>query len=268
MGGFQQYIKLAWQLISGEIVSSTSGRTITLGEGFKPLTRKEIALRFFENKESPIASFITGWLQGTTPVGEDFDLPAEVVERFIPMITEDFYDLVQEQGAEGIFMGLPAIFGVGVQTYGKQEVVFGESRIGEPTAQVKPIQGLTGKLRELVLGQLPLGTSKGFSVETFFDQLSNLPRDEAADVFDKIHESNSELAKKLMDVVRERESGITVQDKDLKSKGVASGDRALAVKKALDKLKTKEEKAAQWEEYARKGVITKEVGRQLMILLK
>src|SRR3990167_3541204 len=268
LGGFQQYVKLAWQLTSGEIVSSTSGKTITLGEGYKPLTRKEIAFRFFENKESPIASFITSWLQGTTPIGEAFDLPAEVVERFIPMITEDFYDLAQERGAEGILMGLPAIFGIGVQTYGKQELVTGESKIGEPTAQVKPIQGLTAKLRELVLGQLPLGTSKGFSVETYFDQLSNLPREEAADIFDKIKEANPELAKKLFDVVKERELGITIKDKDLKVKGVASGDRALAIKKELDKLKTKEEKAALWEDYVKKGIITKEVARQLWVLLK
>lgn len=35
----------------------------------------------------------------------------------------------------------------------------------------------------------------------------------------------------------------------------------------LDKLKTKEEKAALWEDYINKGVITKEVARQLGILL-
>ena len=66
----------------------------------------------------------------------------------------------------------------------------------------------------------------------------------------------------------ERDLGITTANKDLKAKGVASGDRALAVKKELDKLKTKEEKAALWEDYKKKGIITKEVARQLGILLK
>ena len=268
LGGFQQYIRLVSQLISGEIISSTTGRTITLGEGFKPLTRKDILLRFFENKESPIVSFLTAWLTGTTFTGEDFDMPSEIVNRFIPMVIQDMYELGQEKGAEGLLMGLPAIFGTGVQTYGKQELVFGESAIGEETAQIRPTRELADKLRELVLGQLPLGSSKSFSVEAYFEQLSNLPREESAEIFEKIAEVNPDLAKKLADVVKEKELGITVKDKDLKSKGVASGDRTLAVKKELDKLKTKESKAALWEDYARKGIITKEVGRQLKILLK
>lgn len=263
LGGFQQYIKLASQLISGEIVSSTTGRTITLGEGFKPLTRKDIILRFFESKESPIASFITSLLQQQTPTGDDFDVPTEVVNRFIPMAIQDLYDLSQEEGAEGLLGGIPAIFGVGVQTYGKQELVFGESRLGEPTAQVRPVQELSDRIREIVFGQLPLGTSRGFNVETYYDQLSNLPREEAAEVFDRIAETNPDLAKQLADVVKERELGITVKDKDLKAKGVASGDRALAIKKEFDKLKTQEEKANLWDEYTKKGIITKEVARQL-----
>jgi len=267
LGGFQQYIKLASQLITGEITSSTTGRTITLGEGYKPLTRKDIILRFFENKTSPIASFVIGFLTGTTSVGEDFDVPAEIINRFTPMVVQDIYDISQEKGAEGILYGLPAIFGVGMQTYGKQELVFGESRLGEPTAQIRPVPELAEKIRELVLGQLPLGTSKRFSVETYFDQLSNLPREESADIFDKIAESNPELAKKLADIVKERELGITVKDKDLKSKGVTSGDRALAIKKEFDKLKTKEEKAALWDDYVKKGIITKDVSKQLLKLL-
>lgn len=268
LGGFQQYIKLASQLISGEIVSSSSGRTLTLGEGYKPLTRKDIILRFFESKESPIASFITSLLQGQTSVGKSIDVPSEVVSRFIPMVLQDMYDISQDRGAEGLLMGLPAIFGVGSQTYGKQELVFGENPLGESTAQVRPVPELSDKIRETVLGQLPLGSSKSFDVETYFDQLSDYPREEAAEIWDKISEANPDLANQIADVVKDRELGITSKDKDLKSKGVASGDRALAVKEEFDRLKTKEEKAALWENYVRKGIITKEVARQLMNLFK
>ena len=70
-----------------------------------------------------------------------------------------------------------------------------------------------------------------------------------------------------MDIVKERERGITVKDKDLKAKGVASGDRALAIKKELDKLKTNEEKADLWDDWTKKGIITKKVERQLKTLM-
>lgn len=268
LGGFQQYVKLAAQLITGEVVSSTTGRTITLGEGYKPLTRKEIVLRFFENKTSPIASFLIGLMTGQTATGEDVDVPTEIINRFLPMVVQDLYDISQEKGAEGLLYGLPAIFGTGVQTYGKQELVVGESRLGEETAQVRPVPELAEKIRELVMGQIPLGASKSFSIETYFDQLSNLSKDQAADIFDQISKTNPDLAKQIIKVVKEREKGITVEDKDLKAKGVASGDRALAVKKELDKLKTPEEKAALWDEYVRKGIITKKVAEQLTNLLQ
>ena len=68
-------------------------------------------------------------------------------------------------------------------------------------------------------------------------------------------------------MVRERERGLTPKDKDLKSKEVASGDRALAVQKQLEELKTDEERANLWDEYTKKGIITKEVARQLRMLL-
>lgn len=268
LGGFQQYFRIVGQLITGERISTTTGRTITLGEGFGMPSRKDIALSFFESKTSPIASFIIGLMTGSNTVGEDFDIPAETINRFIPMVVQDLYDLSQEDGAEKIFMGLPAIFGVGVQTYGKQELAFGKSKIGESTAQIRPVPELAEKIRELIIGQLPLGSSKKFSVEAYFDQLSNLPRNEAADIFDKISQANPDIAKQIRDVVKDRELGISVKDKDLKSKGVASGDRALVIKKELDKLETKEKKAALWDEYVRKGIITKEVARQLMVLLK
>lgn len=267
LGGFQQYIKLASQLVSGEIISSTTGRTITLGEGYKPLTRKDIILRFFESKESPIASFVSGLLTDSTFTGDDFDVPTEVISRFIPMVVQDLYDISQEKGAEGLLYGLPAIFGTGVQTYGQQQLKLGKNPIGEETAEIQPVQGMAEKIRELVVGQLPLGPSRSFSVEAYYDQLSNLPRAEAADVFEKLAKSNPELANQLSEVVRDREAGITVKDKDLKSKGVSDGSRAIAVKEELDRLKNNEQKAALWNDYVRKKIITKEVARQLGVLL-
>jgi len=267
LGGFQQYARVAAQLITGEIVSSTTGRTITLGEGYRPLTRKEIAQRFFEYKTSPIASFAIGLFAGETAIGQDFDIPTEIINRFIPMVIQDLYDISVEDGAEGLLYGLPAVFGVGVQTYGKQELVTGESLIGEPTMQIQPIPELAEKIRELVFGQIPLPTSRRYNIEAYVDQLYQLPSNEAADIWDLINKNNPELAEKINDVIDEKGAGITVHDKDLKAKGVASGDRARAVVKDLNKLKTNKEKADLWDEYIRKRILTKEVQRQVNLIL-
>ena len=267
LGGFQQYIRLAGQFISGEIVSSTSGRTMTLGEGYKPMTRKDILQRFFENKLSPVASFVTALASGKTAIGQDVRVPAEVINRFIPMVTQDMFDLFQEKGAKGILQSLPAIFGVGVQTYGKQELIYGKNPLRQPTAEIRPVLGLAETIAEKTIGKEPLIKSRAFNVEVFYDQLLNLPREEAAEIFNEIEKANPDLADKLRDIVREREAGITVEDKDLKSKDVQSGARAFAIKKNLDKLGAKEEKATLWKEYVEKGIITDAVADQLFILL-
>lgn len=118
LGGFQQYIRIAAQLVAGKITSSTTGKTLDLGVGYKPLTRLDILERFFQGKENPVASFITDFLQGQDVVGNKFDLKTEVVNRFIPLIIQDFKDTVAEQGvAKATGLTIPGIFGVGLQSY-------------------------------------------------------------------------------------------------------------------------------------------------------
>lgn len=116
MGGFQQYIRAAGQLITGQYVSSTTGRVITLGEGYRPLTRLEILYKQIESKEAPVFSFITTLLKGQDFKGEKISVPKEIGKRFVPMAMQDIYEIAQDDPAL-----LPAsslgLFGVGIQTY-------------------------------------------------------------------------------------------------------------------------------------------------------
>lgn len=118
-GGFQQYIRLAAQLWSGQIVSSTTGKIMTLGEGYKPLTRLDILNRFVEYKEAPIFSFITGLMKGQDYTGKPINITKEIVKRFVPMILQDMYDIAKED-PELLPLSVLGIFGVGLQTYEQQ----------------------------------------------------------------------------------------------------------------------------------------------------
>lgn len=115
-GGFQQYLRLAGQLVSGQIVSSTTGKVIELGEGYKPLTRADIIQRFVEYKEAPVLSFAVNLLRGRTAFGERVDIPAEVGQRFVPMVIADLYDIAKDD--PNLLPLVPlGVFGMGLQTY-------------------------------------------------------------------------------------------------------------------------------------------------------
>ena len=116
MGGFQQYIRAAGQLITGEYVSSTTGKVITLGEGYRPLTRLEILYRQIESKEAPVFSFITTMLKGQDVAGNKLNVPKEIGARFVPMALQDIHDIAKEDPTLLPLSGL-GIFGVGLQTY-------------------------------------------------------------------------------------------------------------------------------------------------------
>ena len=267
LGGFQQYIKLASQLVSGQIVSSTTGKTITLGEGYKPLTRKDILVRFFESKESPVASFVTALLTGKTGIGEDFRLSREVISRFIPLVAQDMYDLFKERGPAGIGMAIPGVFGVGSQTYGKQEVVTGENQLGQPAAQIKEPGGLAEDISNKLFGKPVIGSTGQYNADAYYKQLKKLPGPEAKQKLLELAKIDSAVAEKVIQALEDDAVGITIEDEMLKSKGVASGDRAMALYKNLKKIKDPNAKKQYLAEMARKKVLTDDVFEQLSQLI-
>lgn len=117
MAGFQQYLRFAGQEISGKLISSTTGKEFTLGEGYQSLTRLDILARFLEMKEAPVASFFTQWLEGKSVSGEKFSVPKEISKRFVPMVITDIWELTN-QNPKLLPLGILTFFGFGLQTYG------------------------------------------------------------------------------------------------------------------------------------------------------
>lgn len=170
-GGFSQYLRLGAQLITGKLISSTTGKEFTLGdtETYNPITRKDILIRFFESKEAPALSFMTALMTGKDAIGNVFDLPVQVINRLTPMVAQDAYDLYKERGMEGLIMALPGIFGVGSQTYGKQVPNLETTPAGNPTIKLKPVPGLSetivNKIRGTSTSNFPLDQQQPLAIK-------------------------------------------------------------------------------------------------------
>lgn len=116
-GGFQQYPRIAAQLITGKLISSTTGKTLTLGEGYRPLTRKDIAFRFFESKANPLVGAILEVMEGRTFEGQKPTLTSTAKRTLTPIILQDLWEISQDDPTLLPILGL-GVFGMGVQTYG------------------------------------------------------------------------------------------------------------------------------------------------------
>jgi len=116
MGGFQQYIRTAYQFLGGKVVSTTTGKVTKVGEGYKPISRGEIAGRALEYKLAPVASFAVGLYRGRTIFGEPLNVPEEVGKRFVPMVMQDVIDLARDD-PELLPLSALGFFGMGLQTY-------------------------------------------------------------------------------------------------------------------------------------------------------
>lgn len=118
-GGFQQYAVFASRILSGQQVSSTTGRVTTFGEGYKPTTRLTVAGRALRGKLAPSASFIVDWMDQQDAIGESFDVTKATVNRFVPMVINDAKELYEDDPDSMWMYGAPVFgfYGTGIQTY-------------------------------------------------------------------------------------------------------------------------------------------------------
>jgi hypothetical protein len=126
LAGHQQLARLYAQLISGKVISSTTGREIDLNgsdskNGFARagMTRLDVLSRFMEAKASPLASLAITMLRGKDFLGKPVSIPNEVLTRLTPMPIQDVADAVRESGwGSGLIAAPAAVVGLGVQSYG------------------------------------------------------------------------------------------------------------------------------------------------------
>jgi len=117
LGGFGQYLTLGARLASNQ-KKNAKGEIVELGKKYGADTRLDVLLKFGINKESPVASFVTSYLEGKDPIGQPFDAKKEIAERFVPLFLQDAAEVIKEEGVKGVPMSLPGLFGIGTNTYG------------------------------------------------------------------------------------------------------------------------------------------------------
>ncbi len=120
-GGFQPYVRTAAQLIAGE-KKRADGSITKLNTGkYGAETRADVVGSFLRSKESPVVSFVHNLLAGKDVVGNDVKYPQALYDLVTPLMVQDTIDVIKEQGKKGYLSMIPAMFGVGVQTYKPRE---------------------------------------------------------------------------------------------------------------------------------------------------
>lgn len=102
--------------------------------------------------------------------------------------------------------------------------------------------------------------------EDSLQQLDNVPASEAAKMFQEIKAADPDLAKTILKLKKEKEKGLTFIDRKILQLGVENGERAKFLKQKFDSLESDSERATLWQEYKTKGILTKNVIKQLNAL--
>ncbi len=118
-GGFQQWARVFSQLVSG-YRKTGDGKIQKLSKKEFPFdSRFDVAENFALGKLAPIPALVVEMLNGQQMMGGDLTLKDAALQNTLPLYVQDFREAYDELGLAAIpATGVPAFFGVGVQTYG------------------------------------------------------------------------------------------------------------------------------------------------------
>ena len=122
-GGFQQYVRLISQMATVQKKTTTTGDIQELDEkGAFGETRGDVAKRFLRGKLAPVPATLADFLTGRKVTGEEVTVKNEALGLVTPLIINDVKDALKDKGVSAIFsVGIPAVFGIGVQTFTDKE---------------------------------------------------------------------------------------------------------------------------------------------------
>lgn len=128
--GFQQYVVAATRLLTQRNVSSTTGKEYDMANPHGPYdpTSMDVLTRFARGKLHPVLGFAWSLLAGQKEMsGQKMNFSTmnpmdnAIAQRFIPILSQDLYQLSQEDPSLLPIMGPLSAFGMGVQTYGGRQ---------------------------------------------------------------------------------------------------------------------------------------------------
>lgn len=128
-GGYQQTVRMLWQVAVGQSKSSKTGEVVNLRSGkYGQKTVTDVLTNFFENKESPLAGTFSDFVLrgGRNTIGQKMTPGRLAQENLTPMLWGDLKDIYNEKhgGVNGVAWALGvaplSALGVGVQTYPPQ----------------------------------------------------------------------------------------------------------------------------------------------------
>lgn len=156
-GGFQQYVRLAAQGISGQSKSTTTGKILELdGEGPYGRDRADIGKTFLRGKLAPAPSIAIDLWSGRNIIGEKIDLSEwqsgedkkgkktvglgeYLGSHLFPLTATGTYEAYKDGGPEVLATVLiPAMLGIGTQTYESKPPAKGKPKKSAAPKPQKP----------------------------------------------------------------------------------------------------------------------------------
>ena len=142
LGGFQQNIRVASQIIAGKRTNSDTGEE-------KPTSAASVIGGLFEGKANPLMGYAYRMLNtlddpnNDNPLvrldewGQEVNVAKETGKLVVPLPVSGVKETVDDQGGlKGTLMSIPGFFGAGVQTYGGTKTKE-TGKNGEYTGEVK-----------------------------------------------------------------------------------------------------------------------------------